>query len=124
MEALTPCTRCSRHVRSSEPDCPFCGAPLAARPAPATSAPRVGRLTRAAIFAGAAIIAPACGGASAPETQDTVSPPPDETAEEDAAQRAARDEEQRRIEREVRADDDDHIQARPYGAPPRRDDFV
>lgn len=125
MEALTPCTRCSRHTRSSESDCPFCGTALAARAAPATSARRSARLTRAAIFAGVAMIAPACGGASANDPHDTVSPhPPDETADEEAARLAARDAEQRRLEEEAQSNDDGNIQARPYGAPPRRDDYV
>jgi hypothetical protein len=127
MEALTPCTGCARHIRSSESECPFCATPLAARAAPPTGGPRVGRLTRAAIFAGAALIAPACGGATATETQDTVSPPPpppDETANDEAAEQAARDAEQRRLQEEVQANEDHNIQARPYGAPPRRDDFV
>ena len=125
MEALTPCTGCSRHVRSTESACPFCGTLLAAQEARAASPRRAGRLTRAAIFAGAAMIAPACGGTTAGETHDTVTPPPlDESGDEEAARRATREEEQRRNEREVQQDDDEHIQARPYGAPPRRDDFV
>jgi len=71
------------------------------------------------------MIAPACGGASANDPQDTVSPhPPDETAEEEAARLAARDAEQRRLEEEAQSNDDGNIQARPYGAPPRHDDYV
>ena len=124
MEALTPCTGCARHIRSSESECPFCATPLAAQAAAAPRAPRIGRLTRAAVFAGAALIAPACGGTTATETQDTVSPPPDDTAEQQAREQAERDAEQRRLQEQVNTDQDENIQARPYGAPPRRDDLV
>lgn len=65
---LAACPACARHVRISEPRCPFCAAPLAsafqnltARPTPAV------RLSRAALYAlgvGAlSASAAACGGA-------------------------------------------------------------
>lgn len=61
MSDLEPCPSCRRHVRLSESACPFCGAAIEA------SAPRSlagGRLTRAAVFAGAALATAAagCGG--------------------------------------------------------------
>jgi hypothetical protein len=59
MSDLRPCPQCRRHVRIAEPKCPFCAAELEL--APARPLP-VGRLTRAAVFAGAAL-ASACGGA-------------------------------------------------------------
>jgi hypothetical protein len=62
MSELVPCPTCRRHCRGDAP-CPFCGAalpPTAARSPGAAS----GRLSRAAIFAGAAFVAPACGSAS------------------------------------------------------------
>jgi hypothetical protein len=59
---LIPCGGCRRHVRSSEPACPFCG--RAIEPAPARSSV-VGRLSRAAVFAGLA----GCGAPSTPATQ-------------------------------------------------------
>ncbi len=63
MSQLEPCPHCDRHVKVSEPACPFCARSLAdafAQVAPRT-APRA-RLGRAAIFAfGVAASAPACG---------------------------------------------------------------
>jgi hypothetical protein len=62
MSELVPCPTSRRHCRRDAP-CPFCGAALpqiAARSPGAAS----GRLSRAAIFAGAAFVAPACGSAS------------------------------------------------------------
>jgi hypothetical protein len=51
MMSFAPCPACRRHVARTEPACPFCGAAI-------TVVARVpsyaGRLTRAAIFAGAA----------------------------------------------------------------------
>jgi hypothetical protein len=66
MNHLTPCPECGRHVRASEPRCPFCDAERDAAPAP-----RVlpnGRLSRAATLAFGAMIGAAaavsCGGDS------------------------------------------------------------
>lgn len=68
MSHLVPCPSCSRHVRVSEPECPFCGdsLDLAGTPAPALPTSRLGR---AATFAfGATLIGAtsmvACGGDS------------------------------------------------------------
>src|ERR1700677_1330933 len=49
---LRACPSCSRHVRVSEPTCPFCGRDLdeAFRSAPSPRAPAA-RLSRAALFA-------------------------------------------------------------------------
>jgi hypothetical protein len=63
---LRACPGCSRHVRVSEPACPFCGGELdgAFRSTPSPRVPAVGRLSRAALFAvGAGGIAAgsACG---------------------------------------------------------------
>ena len=51
--ALRSCPACLRHVRVSEPACPFCGGEPgdAFRSAPSPRAPAVGRLSRAALFA-------------------------------------------------------------------------
>lgn len=57
--ALTPCSRCARHVRTHEPVCPFCGI---GTPSPAAP-PRAARwtsLTRATVFYLGATAA-ACG---------------------------------------------------------------
>jgi hypothetical protein len=55
---LTPCVACDRHVSITEATCPFCGGGVAAtmrRPS------KLGRVSRAAIFAGAALATAACG---------------------------------------------------------------
>jgi len=72
---LVLCTCCTRHVRASEPKCPFCGAEREASSDDAAPA-RVAR-TRAAFLAGAAAAVAAggmqvaaCGGAYG-------GPPPD-----------------------------------------------
>jgi hypothetical protein len=63
MSALVPCLECGRHARIDEPRCPFCGAARVAE----DRVPTVRRytragLTRAAVLAGATLLAPACGG--------------------------------------------------------------
>ena len=63
--ALVPCSACSRHVKTNEHVCPFCGAPRAAGTGADTHAiglsPTAQGLSRAALLiAGAAVIA-ACG---------------------------------------------------------------
>ena len=59
MSELLPCGVCRRHVSAGESACPFCGASREAS-TPATA--RLGRLSRAAVFAGAALATTACGG--------------------------------------------------------------
>lgn len=57
---LLPCPECDRHVRATEPRCPFCDAPLPAAEAAPARRPAAA-LTRAAIlFAGATAVT-ACG---------------------------------------------------------------
>jgi hypothetical protein len=53
MAPLRPCPGCSRHVRVSEPACPFCAGELddAFRSIPSARALSVRRLSRAALFA-------------------------------------------------------------------------
>lgn len=48
---LHPCSSCARHVAATAPVCPFCSAVLAP-PAPPPTEPIVGRVSRAAVFAG------------------------------------------------------------------------
>jgi hypothetical protein len=65
---LFACPACSRHVRASERDCPFCAAaiPRSWGDAPAPRPPRA-RLSRAALYAFGATsvgLAAACGGVS------------------------------------------------------------
>ena len=62
MTDLRPCSGCRRHVSIAERVCPFCAAPLAAV---SPRDPLVGRLSRAAVFAGAALASTACGGKKA-----------------------------------------------------------
>jgi hypothetical protein len=55
---FVPCGECRRHVREDDAACPFCSTPIApAAEGPAASS--VPRLTRAAIFAGAVVLATA-----------------------------------------------------------------
>lgn len=62
MTDLRPCSGCRRHVSIAERVCPFCAAPLAAV---SPRDPLIGRLSRAAVFAGAALASTACGGKKA-----------------------------------------------------------
>lgn len=66
--SLRPCPSCLRHVAAVDRACPFCGAATVA--APAASA-RPAKLTRAAIFATAALGAPACWSGKAADTTPT-----------------------------------------------------
>ena len=77
---LIPCAECRRHVRASDPACPFCGAAVEAAP-PRTSL--VGRFSRAAVFAGLA----SCTPKTPPQDvhQQQQQPPPNETYVEDRA---------------------------------------
>ena len=60
MAELRPCTECRRHVSIDERVCPFCGAGLiAATPTPTRV--MLGRVSRAAVFASAALATSACG---------------------------------------------------------------
>lgn len=69
---LVPCEVCRRHVRADAAACVFCDAPLVARP-PRAAGPRVGNLTRAAIFYFGASVASACGVDAPPE--ETIAQP-------------------------------------------------
>ena len=192
MEPLIACVSCARHVRTSERDCPFCGAAVEA-PQPKRVATATVRLaTRAAIFAGATLLTPACGepaaeapprallspastgtatSATAPDDDQAVQGPkleparaaenpavmltplpstlvpteplPADTATADAlvaaeaervsgarsrrreaARLAAEERRRQEILAQQLADRMQHMNARPYCAPPRRDDFV
>jgi hypothetical protein len=55
---LIPCEGCNRHVRADDKACPFCGAAITVVP---IARPVLdGRLSRAAVFASAVLIAPGC----------------------------------------------------------------
>jgi hypothetical protein len=69
MTDLRPCSGCRRHVAIDERVCPFCSTELAAG---SPRAPLLGRASRAAVFAGAALATTACGGKKAqPQNVDT-----------------------------------------------------
>ncbi len=73
--ALVPCDGCGRHVRSTEPSCPFCRSALT----PTDVAPiRVdARLSRAALFAfGATVAVVGCGDDDGPVGTLYGGPPP------------------------------------------------
>ncbi len=191
MEPLLPCVTCARHVRVSERDCPFCGAALEAPQPKRTVTATVRLATRAAIFAGATLLTPACGAEPAAEAPPSAvlspastgtptpaaatnqaaqgtklepaggaanptvvltplpsslapaEPPRADTAavdalaaaeadrvaaarsrRRDAARVAAEERRRQAIRAQQQADQMQHMNARPYGAPPRRDDFV
>ena len=59
MTDLKVCAGCRRHVAIEERACPFCNAVLAAA---SPHSGLLGRASRAAVFAGAALASTACGG--------------------------------------------------------------
>lgn len=104
MTDLRPCPDCQRHVAIAEPACPFCGHSLAPG---VPHDPPLGRMSRAAVFATAAIAGTACGGKT-PKPMDNhqvqqadagVAPTPDAAP--------------------VQTYDRSNI-PKPYGAPPAR----
>ena len=114
---LAPCPSCHRHVRIDETACPFCATALSPGE-PRTL--RRGRFSRAAVFAGAALVSTAagCGGKSkGPDTgggdveNAAIDAGPDEVPIVPDA------------EPYVEQSDDpyyDHPNPMPYGAPPVR----
>lgn len=74
---LVPCSHCKRHVSVVEAACPFCAAPLGK--ATPRNAHLVGRIGRAAVFAGATLV----GCSTTPEPQKPPPPPPDEVVRQD-----------------------------------------
>ncbi len=109
MSDLAPCPACRRHVRVDESACPFCASALPAVP------PRVltpGRLTRAAVFAGAIAGTAACGGKTKPVDNTVENAAVDGGVDEQQPPDAA-------PYREPDYDPDNNIPM-PYGAPPVR----
>jgi hypothetical protein len=68
MNHLVPCPECSRHVRVSETQCPFCALPLDLASLPEPVLPRE-RLSRAATFAFGATLASATALAACSATE-------------------------------------------------------
>ncbi len=67
--SLVLCSACTRHVRNTEPACPFCGAAITNR-APRRVRPVAGT-SRAAILAISSTVWVACGNAEEPRDEDT-----------------------------------------------------
>lgn len=104
MTDLRPCSGCRRHVAIGERVCPFCSAALAAA---VPRDPLLGRMSRAAVFAGAALASTACGGKKAKSDTTTVD---QQTAQQDAG-----------VEQPPPPPPDDKTNIpMPYGAPPAR----
>lgn len=59
MSNLAACPHCARHVRASDPACPFCGGTIDGLAPRSPSV--VARVTRLALFTGAALVGSACG---------------------------------------------------------------
>ena len=105
MTDLRPCSGCRRHVSIDERVCPFCETTLTAA---SPHQPMFGRLSRAAVFAGAALASTACGGKKKPDTTTT----DQQTAQSDAGV----------IEEQPKETEptDKAPVPMPYGAPPAR----
>jgi hypothetical protein len=71
MSHLVPCPECSRHVRVTEAECPFCALPLDLAGTPEPQLPRR-RLGRAATFAfGATLVSASALAACSSDTDDS-----------------------------------------------------
>ncbi|HTA89788.1 MAG TPA: hypothetical protein VK745_09445 [Polyangiaceae bacterium] len=71
MKHLVPCPECSRHVRVSETQCPFCALPLDLAGTPEPQLPR-SRLGRAATFAfGATLVSATALAACSSDADDS-----------------------------------------------------
>ncbi|MDB4956378.1 MAG: hypothetical protein JWO36_3947 [Myxococcales bacterium] len=79
MVELVPCPQCHRHVAVGEAACPFCGAAPRLAPKRLTLG---GRLSRAAVFASATLVA--CS-----KKEEAPKPPPVETVKQEAPPPAA-----------------------------------
>ena len=109
MKQLAPCKECRRHVDVRSVACPFCLAPSE------PSEPRefsFRRISRAGVFAGAALVAGACGGKKGGDT--TPPPPPTADAGVDAAP----------VGQDPPPPFDPRDMPTPYGAPPARKRIV
>ncbi len=107
MSQLLPCGECRRHVAVTDSACPFCGA---AREVTAPTATRLGRMSRAAVFAGAALATSACGGKK-PKTEAIDNQQTQSTADAGVEQTTRPPDETERANPDV---------PMPYGAPPAR----
>jgi hypothetical protein len=104
MTELRPCSGCRRHVEIAARVCPFCSTELAVG---SPSSRLLGRASRAAVFAGAALASTACGGKKA--KSDTNVNNNEQTATTDAG-----------VETPPPPPPDKNNIPMPYGAPPAR----
>jgi hypothetical protein len=113
MSELVPCGECRRHVSVGDAACPFCGT---AREVSAPAAPRgtLSRMSRAAVFAGAALATTACGG----------NKPKAETVDNQATQQVDAGVDETSPDGMGRSHPDHHNIPMPYGAPPARSRLV
>lgn len=119
MTELRACTSCNRPVVVSETACPFCAVALIPVEPPAT---QLGRLSRAALFAGATLAGAACGNKAKHDTHQPPPPPPQSadagvTADQHFAEPPP-------VDAAVQPDAAPFVRHRlpnmPYGAPPAR----
>jgi len=109
MAELRPCAECRRHVSVDERECPFCSAALTAV---VPTRVVLGRVSRAAVFASAALATTACGPAkrsNVPAPQqlpDAAVKLPDETKQTD--------------QQPEKTEPEPSPAKMPYGAPPAR----
>jgi hypothetical protein len=86
MSPLALCPGCSRHVKRTDPACPFCAAPLDAVPSAAAFDEESPRISRSAmILAGAAMVA----GCNLTQPANIYGGPPPPPAAQDAGQGVA-----------------------------------
>ncbi len=114
--SVGPCARCARHVRIGEARCPFCGAEARAVVGGAVRGVSRRELTRAAVFASAAVVM-GCGSSEPEAAQDDTTtsggeggdpPPRDPECDLDP----------RRCRELPECVHDGTCPAPPYGAPP------
>jgi hypothetical protein len=123
MNECDPCPACHRHVRRRDPECPFCGAVVARSGEPRRSR---GRVSRAAAFAGAAMLGLACGDSTGNEIEFGEGSGEETGGDEvvDDRRERHRDVQDYDGDGDVDADDQEVMMQMPYGAPPRRDRLV
>jgi hypothetical protein len=115
---LTPCVACHRHVAITEHACPFCGGGLARPRRPS----KLGRVSRAVVFASAAVASAACGKkAKQPDTKTQQATPTD--AAVDPSSKPADATVDPAVE-EVEPRRRPTSPNMPYGAPPARKRYV
>jgi hypothetical protein len=114
MSELVPCGECRRHVSITDGACPFCG--TARESATAVSRGVLSRMSRAAVFAGAALATAACGG-NKPKAESVDNNQPAQQADAGVDETAQPDP-------DLDPRPDPHNIPMPYGAPPARSRLV